>query len=304
MANPPARRRQRGYLTAVTLLVLAVLAWAWINAGGDREATTDVIPPGRGLTAVFIDVGQGDSILLLSGDDAVLVDAGPDARAQAILNVLSDYAVETLDAVIATHPHADHIGGLAMVLDTVPVTALYMPRAVTTTETFDRAMRAVEKNAIDLFAPEVGQELKLGDSTLTFLYPPPEDFEGDDLNGASIVIRVDSPYGDLLLTGDAETATEEKLLDAGARLFADVLKAGHHGSDTSTGSAFLAAVGPDIAVISCGAGNTYGHPDPAVLHRLSDAGAEIYRTDMDGTVTVAFTDDGIQVVTQKERPAA
>lgn len=287
---------QRLLFIAAAVLLLALYGWYDEVHGPARTAAATVLPAdtGAGLTAVFIDVGQGDCVLVGDGDDWVLVDAGPPEAADAVVEALRLRGVEKLSMVVGTHPHSDHIGGLAEVLEAFPVDDFYMPRVTYDTPVFESLMAAAEAQNEDILTPHPGQSVEYAHMRITFLHPETAGYA--DVNDDSIVIRVDGDYGSLLLTGDITAGVERELLESGALLEADVLKVAHHGSDTSSTEAFLEAVDPQTAVIQCGADNSYGHPSSEVLDRLEALNADILRTDRDGTVTVTLTAGGVGAV--------
>ncbi len=243
------------------------------------------------LAVHFIDVGQGDAILLEAPDAAVLIDAGTRGAGEIVVQYLVRRGIRRIDLVIATHPHADHIGGLIQVLRNFQVDRIIDSGQPHTTKTFDDYLTEVERQVDEghcVFEVPEDQVVDLGSgAVLTVLGP---DTAMGSLNDGSVVCRVDFGSTSFLFTGDAELAAEERLLRRQADVKVDVLKVGHHGSRTSTSSSFLTAVSPAHAVICVGDGNRYGHPHVEVLHRLQNAGVEIYRTDVHGTVI--FVSDG------------
>lgn len=235
----------------------------------------------------MLDVGQGDAILLRSpGGRAVLIDAGTGQKGEAALPLLQELGVAKLDLVVATHPHADHIGGLDDVVEKLPIKLLTDNGLPHTTDTYDKLMRLVESKGISYKAARAGQTYSLdGGVRLEVLNPAGEPITGtrSDLNANSVVIRATHGRNCMLLTGDAEEETEERLLHRGVQP-CDVLKAAHHGSGYASTAPFLDAVKPQVVLISAGQGNSYGHPDPAALERYAAAGARVLRTDQGGTL--------------------
>ena len=236
----------------------------------------------------FLNVGQADSTLITCGEYAMLIDAGNNDDAEPILNYIQNKAGLThLDYAIGTHPHEDHIGSLDSVLETVSVDTVMLPNVTANTQTFRDVLNVIDEKGLSITIPEVGDTYTLGDASFTILGPV-SDY-GDDLNNWSIALKLTYGNVSFLFTGDAESTAESDMLNTGLDLGADVYQVGHHGSRTSSSSAFLDAVAPKYAVISCGVGNDYGHPNQETLDALSSRGIEIYRTDLQGSI-VASTD--------------
>jgi len=240
----------------------------------------------RPLLAVhFLDVGQADSILIQASSGVnVLIDGGNNADGPGIVSYLKSQGVSQLNAVIATHPHEDHIGGLDTVIKEFPVDQVYMPKAVTTTKTFEDFLTAVSDSEAKVIQAKAGVVLDVPGLDGVFLAPVGDYYE--DLNNYSAVLKFTFNNVSFLFMGDAESLSESEMLQAGYDVKADVLKVGHHGSNSSTSTEFLTRVSPKYAVISVGANNDFGHPSASVLSRLSDAGVQVYRTDRDGTVVM------------------
>lgn len=249
------------------------------------------------LAVHYIDVGQADCALLESGGHYMLIDAGNNADAETILSYLRGQGVERLDIVVGTHPHEDHIGSLDTVIETFDVGQVYLPKVSHTSKTYADVLDAVAAKGLKIKAPTAGERTQFADLPLTF-YGPVKTY--DDLNNNSIVLKVQAGETTFLFTGDAETQAENDLLAAGYDLRADVLKVGHHGSATSSSQAFLDAVSPQIAVISVGQDNSYGHPDAAVLQRLQAKGAAVYQTKESGTILCRTDGETITVQTGAE----
>ena len=259
------------------------------------------------LTVTFVDVGQGDCILLVAPDGkTMLVDAGPVGSIDAIRAALAAQNVASLDVVVATHPHADHIGAMAGVFASYAVdTYVTIPRQQTDMLCM-RVQNMVSDSGCTVVYPTGGQTIEWSETcTVTVLNPIAGYPDPEELNDASIVLRVQ--YGDtaVLLCGDAEELAEMRMLDTFPRsmLEAHVMKLGHHGSSSSTGYSFFLAVSPDYAVVSCGADNDYGHPHLETLSLLYDTRTALYRTDYDGTITFRLDGTNVSVeTTRKELP--
>lgn len=256
---------------------------------GGIVQTADRLLPHQELTnetAVhFIDVGQGDAALLLSGGQAVLVDAGTAESGAAVVRYLEELGVTRLYAAVATHPHADHIGGMAQVIEAFPVEHFYMGRETQSTSSFSDLLDALQEQGVQPTIPTPGDTLAFASgASLTFLGPA-EDVSDSNLNDRSLITLFQADEQKVLLMGDAEASAEQSLLAHYPSLRCDVLKVGHHGGATSSSLSFLQTVQPSVAVISCGVDNDYGHPDPQTLQNLSLAGVTDVRiTAESGTV--------------------
>jgi len=285
----------RGIGRAFALTMVLVLVFALIY--NFLLADSDTLMPGDNeIIVAFLDVGQGDSILIRSRDHAVLIDGGDINRLDPVLGYLRRAGISRLDYVIATHPHRDHIGGLITVLHRMDVGRVLMPGVVHTSATFENFISVIENNQIPAHAPVPGERFRAGIIDFTVLAPA-GGFSGSNLNDASIVLRLDHGETSFLFTGDAESGSERAMLASGQDLRADVIKIGHHGSRTSSTAAFLDEVQPLVAVISVGGGNGFGHPHSEVMERLAYRDITVYRTDEMGTIVMAT--NGRQIVLLK-----
>ena len=283
-------------LKNIRILIISILCAISLLLGGCTDSSPSfspdkgssiTAPSGYGLAVHFIDVGQGDSILAESDGHYMLIDAGENDQAGTVISYLKAQGVTKLDYVIGTHPHSDHIGGLDKVIDTFPVDKVILPPVEHTTKTFEDVLDSIASRGLKITKPTPGHSYDLGDASFTILSPV-KDY-GSDLNNWSVGVRL--TYGDnsFVMCGDAENQAEEDIIKNGAVLKADVLKAGHHGSSTSTSDAFLKKVSPSWVVIQCGKGNSYGHPHKETMEKLKKAGCQVLRTDEEGTIT-AFSD--------------
>jgi competence protein ComEC len=250
--------------------------------------TTSTIAPVGNLVVSFLDVGQGDAEIVQVNGQAMLIDAGTNASTAALVGDIKALGLTRFDVVVGTHPHEDHIGGMDAVINQFGIGTIYMPKVTTTTKTFSDVLTAIKNKGLSITTPTVGSTFTLGSAQCTILAP--SNPSSNDLNNASIVIKLTYGTTSFLFTGDAQTESEQAMLLGAFSLKADVLKVGHHGSSTSTSPAFLNAVSPKYAVIEVGAGNDYGHPHQGTLDKLGSAGVKVYRTDLNGTVTA--TSDG------------
>ncbi|MFP4148791.1 MAG: MBL fold metallo-hydrolase [Nitriliruptoraceae bacterium] len=262
-------------------------------------------PPVEGTLEVhYIDVGQANATLLHHDAATMLIDQG-DWRRDEVAPYLRAVGIDELDVVVTTHPHADHIGQFPAVLDTFPVAEVWWSGAVTTSQTFQRALDALDTSDAAYAEPRAGDTTDVGPLEVEFVAPTDTEARSDNLNDTSLAARI--TYGEVrfLFTGDAEAGVEARMArDHADQLDAEVYLAGHHGSATSTTTAFLETVDPAIAVYAAGAGNSFGHPDAAVLDRLAARGTEVYGTDINGTVVVTTDGTSIEVGVERDgRPA-
>jgi beta-lactamase superfamily II metal-dependent hydrolase len=264
------------------------------NSSVEIAVTPPAVQPSQNLTIVFIDVGQGDSILvILPNTKTLLIDGGEREGYGKVLATLQEHGLSYVDVVVATHPHADHIGGLVDVIKSVDIGEVLDSGQVHTTQTFEDFLDTIDTKQIPLRSVRQGDSINLDPTVKIDVLNPPVNLLDSadneaDFNDNSVVLKL--AYGEFsaLLTGDMEERNEARLVSENTtRLDADVLKAGHHGSRTSSSLPFLNAVTPEVVIISLGAGNTYGHPHQEALDRISAAGVErLFRTDIDGTITL------------------
>lgn len=268
------------------------------SAVSQPVAVATVVPApesGAKLKVHYIGVGQGDSELLeLPNGQTMLIDAGNPENGGQIVSYIKGLGHNKIDYLVATHPHADHIGGMATVVNGLDIGKIYMPKVSTTTQTFEDLLTTVQSKGLKVNTAKAGVNLfKAGNLNADIIAPV--NITGDDLNQYSAVIML--TYGDnkFLFMGDAGEQSESQIT---ADVKADVLKVGHHGSNTATSQTFLNKVHPKYAVIEVGKGNSYGHPTAATLSKLQGIGATIYRTDNDGTII--FTSDSHTITVGKK----
>lgn len=284
------RNKKKSPIPAVIVLLLIIIpsVFSVLNnqTNGDKTVDKPVVN-GDSIAVHFLDIGQGDSEFIeLPDGRCMLIDASTSEYSQTIIDDINNYGYSAIDYVVATHPHADHIGGLSEVIDSFDIGEIYMPKAAATSKTFEDLLNTISDKGLEINTAKAGVEI-YSDSELTIEMLAPINTDYKDLNNYSAVVKISYGSNSFLFTGDAEDVSEEEMLAENYSLLsADVLKVGHHGSSSSSTDDFLAAVSPKYAVISCGAGNSYGHPHNEALERLYDVGAEIYRTDESGTITI------------------
>lgn len=230
----------------------------------------------------YLDVGQGDSILIKCGNEAMLIDAGGEGKATFIRNYLLKHNVTSLEYLVLTHPDADHIDAAASLISNMPVAKVLMPDIENDTQTYNNVMNELHYKSMSPITPSAGDILKVGEASATVLGPVKAY---DDTNNSSIVIKLVYGSNTFLFTGDCKKEAEEDMVSSyGTLLKSDVYKAGHHGSSTSTSDEFLSAISPSYCVISCGADNPYGHPDSEIINKLQKNNINVFRTDKQGTI--------------------
>lgn len=243
----------------------------------------------------FIDIGQGDATLLQSGQEYCLVDAGLPDSEEALLNYLDAQGVKRLKLLVMSHPHADHIGSMKAVLEQISVDQILLPdfdkAPYPTSRTFERVMETIAKKKIPTVTAKEGRVFEIGDATLTVIA---DGVKTDNFNDLSQVLAYKAPGLSVVLSGDGEKAVEQDAVAAGNISHADVFKAGHHGSNTSNSMDFLQAIRPQFVVISCGKDNSYGHPHKEPMQRFKMAGAQVLRTDQNGSVVIAAGEQGLE----------
>lgn len=328
-AKKRKRRRKRKFkdtlrkvFTCFFLVVLFIGLFFWLN---DRyfsisgiPSTFDVIA-GLGLgpkphvqldvgeTSVsFIDVGQGDCTLIMSNEKNILIDCGEEEKSDTVIGYLEFAGVKKLDLVIVSHPHSDHYGGMAHILQRFDCDLVLMPEIdesmINDKSAYALFMRTVEKRNIELKSPVIGEEFRLADNAfLEILSPIRTDYE--DLNDVSIMARYEHGENSFLFTGDVGFEAEYDIIDSGADIDVDILKVGHHGSAGSTSEEFLHYVTPETAVFEVAKENKYGHPKREVFERLARAGCdETYSTAYNGNIV--FVSDGVSLEKITERKDA
>jgi len=266
--------------TIVCIIIILVTVCITIGYRATQKFNLDLK---NNMVTHFIDVGQGDCILIQVNSKNLLIDSGTSDSKQALIRYLKNNNITKLDYVVETHPHEDHIGGMASVIKTFDIGEFYGPKVIATSQSFDDMIRALRNKNLKINISKPNISLDLGPNT-TCVMLSPNSTTYENVNDYSCVIKVSYKNSTYLFTGDTETTAEQELITNGYNLKAQVLKVAHHGSKTSTSQTFLNKVSPKIAVISCGAYNTYGHPNRETLDKLKKINSIVYRTDIDKNI--------------------
>lgn len=263
-----------------------------ISTEQDENLQTDGI-----LKVHMIDCGQGDSFLFEQNGKFGLIDCGTRSGGQAVVAYLQKLGVNKLQFVVGTHPHDDHMGGMYDVLDNFNCKTVYIPEVedgLVTTQWYMKLMKKIKDDNIKVVNPKVNSKFKLGDAVFRVVGQLSAEKVGNNINNYSTVIKVSFGEMDILMTGDAETKVEEEMLkNSKISLECEVLKLGHHGSDTSTETEFLEEVNPDYGLISCEVGNKYEHPSTETMKKLKKRKVKVFRTDEQGDIVMTVTGNSI-----------
>ena len=264
------------------ILLCAFLLFAALIPGCDFDVKTNITLENNMVTH-FIDVGQGDCILVQVNNKNLLIDSGTSDSKEKVIRYLKNNDIRKLDYIIATHPHDDHIGGMASVIKNFDVGEFYAPKVTSSTLAFQDMIAALKNKTLKINIAKSDVSLDLGPNTSCVILTPNKSTY-KDLNNYSSAIKISYKNSTYLFTGDIETLSDQELLNKNYDLNCDVLKVPHHGSNSSTSKHFLEKVRPKIAVISCGINNSYGHPSKETTDKLKNINCTTYRTDLNGTV--------------------
>ncbi len=251
------------------------------------------IPTSDVLKVHMINCGQGDAFLFEYNGEYAMIDCGPESNQEDVVQYLKKENVEKLQFLMGSHHHDDHMGGMAYVLDNVACDTVYVPKCSVEKGFYTKALARIKKYHIKKINPKVGDTYYLGEVSFNVIGQLSAKEADDNMNNYSTVVKVTYGEMDLIMTGDAEKKVEKKMIESGVDLDAEVLKMGHHGSDTSTSVKFLQAVSPDYALISCGVDNKYGHPCQSTMDNLEKEGVTVYRTDEMGDIIMTVTPNAI-----------
>lgn len=283
---------RKSILSVAAAIVIAILGFLGVEPTQNAITYT---PDGK-MHIYYLDVGQADSMfIVLPNGENMLIDAGNKENGNQIADTIRNMGFDKIDTLIATHPHTDHIGGMETVVRSLDIGRIYMTNAVSNTATFEKLLLAIKEKEYKITTARAGVEIiKNEDVTAEFVAPVADSYE--DTNDYSAMVKLTHGENVFMFTGDGEKKAEDLIR---ANIKCDVLKVGHHGSDTSTSKNFLKKTEPKYAVISCGEGNDYGHPHAKVLDRLDERGVKVYRTDINGTVEAVS--DGVNIVFNTEK---
>ena len=297
------KQTKQKLIRIITVLVIAICAYFYdeyfkeetspvVEYREEKQVNKDI----TNLSIHFVDVGQGDCILITQNNENMLIDAGNNDDGDLLVDYFKDLGIKDFKYVVGTHAHEDNIGGLDNIIENFNIGKFYMPDVITTTKTFEDVLDALlEKNkAFD--TPNIGKEFKMGELNFKVLHVGNDK---SDLNNTSIVLKMTYKNTSYLFMGDATDIVEKKLVNDGVDLKSDVLKVGHHGSQYSTTQNFLNEVKPNYAVIQVGEGNTYDHPKQITLDRLNKLNIKTYRNDESGTIILTSDGENINFETIK-----
>jgi len=296
------KKLQGKRMRATFLLLLLVLAIVMGGCSADRSAAGTALAENQLLTVKMLDVGQGDAMLIRTPEQTILIDTGDVDERDKFLACLRKEGVKTIDKLIITHPHADHIGGAAVVFKEFTVKEVYDNGQATSTNLYRTYLKTIRDKKIAYKHLSAGDELDFGGGMVFKVFSPTKEMvqSGDDLNGNSIVGRLVYNDFSMLFTGDSTADAEKNMLKTfGSALQSTVFKSPHHGSKSSSSTAYLKAVAPEAVFISLGAGNEYGHPHTVTLNKYEKQHCKVYRTDLDGTI--ALQSDGKKYTITKEK---
>ena len=281
------------------ILIISVLLIITLCSCEFELSYNDTTQTPQGTLAVhYLDVGQGDSVFIeLPNSQTMLIDSGENYHGEGIINYINEGGKSKIDYLIATHPHSDHIGSMSYIVRHMDIGEVYMPKVGTNTKTYESLLESISNKGLKIKSAKAGTSvLKEGDLEINVLAPV--TIYEDDLNNCSIILKITYKDRSFLFTGDAE---EKEFEEVYLNMSADVLKVAHHGSRTSTTKEILDRINPEIAVISLGADNEYGHPHKSTIKYLNKQECEIYRTDEDHTIKIST--DGHSLEVETDRPS-
>lgn len=284
----------------VLLIILCLLVVGCANPFVESNDMPSVSTfSGDTLRVNYIDVGQGDSIFIqLPNKETMLIDAGEAYEVDNVINYLNNLGITKIDYAVGTHPHTDHIGGLEEVINTFDIGSIYMPRANSTSKTYEDLLTTISNKGLKIKTAKSGVVV-LDDDNLKLEFIAPNSDSYSELNNYSAVLKLTYLDNTFLFMGDAETLSEDEIT---YDVDADVIKVGHHGSDSSSSLEFVKKVSPEYAIIMVGEGNSYNHPYQSIIDRYENVGAKVLRTDLDGNIVC--DSDGVDVTCKGDKDSS
>ena len=286
-------KKSIGYLIVLFIVIICYFFFNDSYAVLEKEVSSLDNPY---IEVHFLDVGQGDSIFIeINNSKTMLIDASTSSYGNFIIDYINSLGYDRIDYLIATHPHADHIGSMQDIVLEYDIGDIYMPKVSTNTKTYENLLTAIDDKNLTIKKAYKGVKIIDEDELDVSILSPTKD-EYDNLNNYSAVLKLTYKNVSYLFMGDSEEEVEENILDD---VKADVIKIAHHGSNSSSSLEFLKKVSPTYAVISVGEDNSYNHPHKEVLDRLEEIGSIVYRTDLDGNIIIST--DGNKIMIDKEK---
>ena len=286
----------------VLLLICAVAVGiflyteGWFDANPEPTTTPVPNPITSGIKVHYIDVGQGDSIFIeLPDSRCMLIDAGEKEYGPTVVGYINKLGYSSIDILVITHPHTDHMGGMQHVIESLVIKKVYMPNATNSTKAFENMVKAIQEEGCPVVEAKAGVNI-LNEANLVIDILAPNSTGYESLNDYSAVVKLTYGQHRFLFTGDAETTSEKEIT---ADVSCDFVKVGHHGSTTSSGSSFVKATGAKYAIFQVGTGNDYGHPKEKIVERWKNAGATILRTDLDGNIVISTDGTNFHISSSK-----
>ncbi len=300
------RKKGKGKISIIAVIVIVIALILGVGSDENTDSTTvdsgvsssDVIVDSTEAFVHFIDVGQGSSALIQVGNKGILIDAAESEYGEYIADYINDCGIDTLDYVVASHPHSDHIGGMCDVLESYTVGEIIMPELeefnTPTTRVYENFLDCIIEKDITVTAAKAGDVYEWEGISME-IFGPVEQVK--DLNDMSVICKVDAYGSEFMFLADAEKPELSSVYETvNMDYSADVIAMGHHGSRTSIHEGFFGAVDADIAVISCGKDNSYGHPHEEALDYINENGMQLLRTDYEGDIVFRCTKDGYERV--------